>query len=98
MIRRPPRSTLFPYTTLFRSGYDFVSRFFGPAVGVPEDPVTGSAHCALAPFWARRFERSSLRGRQLSARGGEVGVEVSGDRVILTGHATTVVEGRLSGR
>lgn len=80
------------------AGYDFVSRFFGPAVGVPEDPVTGSAHCALAPFWARRFDRPSLRGRQLSRRGGEVGVEVRGDRVILTGHATTVVEGRLSAR
>jgi PhzF family phenazine biosynthesis protein len=77
-------------------GYDFVSRFFGPAVGVPEDPVTGSAHCALAPFWARRLDRNSLRGRQLSSRGGEVGVELRGDRVILTGQAVTVVQGHLA--
>ena len=76
-------------------GYDFVSRFFGPAVGVPEDPVTGSAHCALAPFWAGRLGRPALRGRQLSRRGGEVGVELRGERVILTGDAVTVVEGRL---
>jgi predicted PhzF superfamily epimerase YddE/YHI9 len=76
---------------------DFVSRFFGPAVGVPEDPVTGSAHCALGPFWAGRLGRTALRGRQVSARGGLVGVDVRGDRVGLTGTAVTVLEGTLRG-
>jgi PhzF family phenazine biosynthesis protein len=76
--------------------YDFVSRFFAPAVGVDEDPVTGSAHCALAPFWAARLGRASLRGAQLSARGGIVGVETLGDRVKLRGHAITILRGVLS--
>src|SRR5687768_17741579 len=67
MIRRPPRSTLFPYTTLFRStakgdDSDFVSRFFAPSVGVAEDPVTGSAHCTLIPYWAEKLgDRKSTR-------------------------------------
>ena len=77
-------------------GSDFVSRFFGPRVGVGEDPVTGSAHTVLGPFWASRLGRTELDGRQLSARGGRMGVTVSGDRVLLTGHAVTVVDGRLS--
>ncbi|MFX4293947.1 PhzF family phenazine biosynthesis protein [Streptomyces bohaiensis] len=76
-----------------RPGYDFVSRFFGPAVGVPEDPVTGSAHTALAPLWARRLGRGELVGRQVSARGGTVRVAVRGDRTLLTGAAVTVMEG-----
>lgn len=76
-------------------GYDFVSRFFAPAVGVPEDPVTGSAHCRLAPFWADRLGRRHLTGRQLSARGGAVGVELEGERVGLTGHAVTVLRAEL---
>lgn len=75
--------------------YDFVSRFFGPAVGVPEDPVTGSAHCALAPFWAERLQRTTLRGYQASARGGTVECELRGDRVLLRGRAITVVRGQL---
>ncbi|PEN14455.1 hypothetical protein CRI94_05360 [Longibacter salinarum] len=76
---------------------DFVSRFFGPAVGVPEDPVTGSAHCALAPYWAEQLGKERLVGRQVSARGGRVGVDVSVDeRVTLTGEATTVFRGTLS--
>lgn len=76
-------------------GADFVSRFFAPAVGIDEDPVTGSAHCALAPYWAARLGRSSLVGRQLSARSGEVGVEVAGDRVLLRGDAVTITQGEL---
>ncbi len=76
-------------------GADFVSRFFAPAVGVPEDPVTGSAHCALGPWWAQRLGRAALVGRQLSPRGGIVTVRVDGDRVHLGGHAVTVVAGRL---
>ncbi|RYG20986.1 PhzF family phenazine biosynthesis protein [bacterium] len=74
---------------------DFVSRCFFPQSGVPEDPVTGSAHCALAPFWAERLGESRMTGYQASRRGGTVGVEVVGDRVRLTGRAITTVEGEL---
>ena len=77
-------------------GYDFVSRFFGPAVGVDEDPVTGSAHCCLGPYWSRRLGRSRLVAWQASARGGHVEVELRGDRVVLYGKAVTVLEGRLT--
>lgn len=72
------------------SGFDFVSRVFGPNVGVPEDPVTGSAHCALAPFWAPRLGRSELTGYQASRRGGTVRVRLDGERVVLAGQAVTV--------
>ena len=75
--------------------HDFVSRFFAPRVGIDEDPVTGSAHCALSPFWAQRLGRTSLTGVQLSARSGRIGVEVRGDRVLLRGSATTVLAGSL---
>ncbi len=74
---------------------DFVSRFFAPNVGIPEDPVTGSAHCALAPYWADRFGRTDLVGAQLSRRGGLVRVAVRGDRVHLAGYAVTVLSGEL---
>ncbi|WP_037568385.1 PhzF family phenazine biosynthesis protein [Phaeacidiphilus oryzae] len=76
-------------------GYDYVSRFFGPAVGVPEDPVTGSAHTALAPFWSDRLGRTALTGYQASRRGGLVRTEAAGARVRLTGHAVTTLEGDL---
>jgi PhzF family phenazine biosynthesis protein len=76
-------------------GCDFVSRFFAPAAGIPEDPVTGSAHCALAPYWAGKLGRSELVGYQASARGGVVRVRVLGDRVQLGGHAVTVMRGEL---
>ncbi|WP_043633491.1 PhzF family phenazine biosynthesis protein [Nonomuraea candida] len=74
---------------------DFVSRFFAPNVGVPEDPVTGSAHCALSPYWSARLGRPSLTGAQLSARGGLVHVTHAGDRVHLAGKAVTVLSGTL---
>jgi predicted PhzF superfamily epimerase YddE/YHI9 len=74
---------------------DFVSRFFGPAAGVPEDPVTGSAHCALAPYWSSRLGRNELVGYQASARGGTVHVRLAGDRVKLGGEAVTVLKGEL---
>jgi PhzF family phenazine biosynthesis protein len=74
---------------------DFVSRFFAPAVGVDEDPVTGSAHCCLGPYWADRLSRDDLLGYQASARGGYVGVAVSGDRALLTGQAVTVIRGEI---
>jgi PhzF family phenazine biosynthesis protein len=77
------------------SGYDFVSRFFAPAMGIPEDPVTGSAHTALAPYWSQRLGRDSLTGLQVSARTGLVGTTVQRDRVHLTGHAVTVLDGTL---
>jgi PhzF family phenazine biosynthesis protein len=76
-------------------GTDFVSRCFYPATGVDEDPVTGSAHCTLASFWCPRLGRPSLVGWQASARGGRVGVELAGDRVLLTGRAITVLRGEL---
>ncbi len=77
------------------SGCDFVSRFFAPGVGVAEDPVTGSAHCCLAPFWGQRFGKVDLVGHQVSARGGVVRVGVRGDRVLLGGRAVTMLRGEL---
>jgi PhzF family phenazine biosynthesis protein len=75
--------------------YDFISRFFGPAVGINEDPVTGSAHCVLGPYWQGRLGKSSFHAFQASARGGEVRVEVQGDRVQLGGKAVIVSRGEL---
>jgi PhzF family phenazine biosynthesis protein len=76
-------------------GYDFVSRFFAPAVGINEDPVTGSAHCFLSPYWSERLGRNELVGYQASARGGVVKVRLDGDRVHLGGQAVTVLRGEL---
>lgn len=76
-------------------GVDFVSRFFAPAVGVDEDPVTGSAHCCLAPFWAQRLGRNELVGYQASTRGGTVRVRSCGERVNLIGKAVTISRGTL---
>jgi PhzF family phenazine biosynthesis protein len=75
--------------------HDFVSRFFGPAVGVDEDPVTGSAHCCLGPYWAEKLGKTDLLGYQASARGGTVRVSVRHPRVILGGRAVTVYRGAL---
>lgn len=75
--------------------YDFVSRFFAPAAGVDEDPVTGSAHCALTPFWAAVLGKSVLRAHQASKRGGDLECELRGDRVLLRGHAVTMLRGSL---
>ena len=74
---------------------DFVSRFFGPGVGVDEDPVTGSAHCVLAPCWAKRLDKPKLHARQVSARGGEMTCEVTGDRVVLAGRVAPYLEGHI---
>jgi len=73
---------------------DFVSRFFAPSVGVDEDPVTGSAHCTLVPYWAHRLDKTKLKARQLSARGGELACELVGDRAMLSGQAITVLKGQ----
>ena len=73
--------------------YDFVSRYFAPAKGVPEDPVTGGAHCMLAPYWARRLGRSAFRAFQASKRGGEIVCRLVGDRVELEGGCVFYLEG-----
>jgi predicted PhzF superfamily epimerase YddE/YHI9 len=75
--------------------YDFVSRFFAPQAGVPEDPVTGSAHCCLGPYWSGKLGKSEVVGYQASARGGVVRVNCLGERVELIGNAVTVLEGFL---
>jgi predicted PhzF superfamily epimerase YddE/YHI9 len=74
-------------------GYDFVSRYFAPAKGIPEDPVTGSAHCSLAPFWAESLHKSELRAYQASRRGGELLCRVKGERVELEGTCVFYLEG-----
>jgi predicted PhzF superfamily epimerase YddE/YHI9 len=76
-------------------GIDFVSRFFGPRVGIPEDPVTGAAHTLLGPFWGARLGNQQLVGYQASARGGTVYIQLRGDRVDLGGHAVTISEGEI---
>jgi len=76
-------------------GYDFVSRFFAPAVGVDEDPVCGSAHCCLAPYWSERLGKTELSARQVSARGGVLRLRNRGERVTLGGKAVTVLRGEL---
>lgn len=77
------------------SKFDFVSRFFAPQSGIDEDPVTGSAHCCLAPFWGARLGKERMTGYQASKRGGVVQVRLDGDRVILGGRAVTVLRGTL---
>jgi PhzF family phenazine biosynthesis protein len=74
---------------------DFVSRFFAPAKGVPEDPVTGSSHCTLIPYWAERLGRSQLRARQVSRRGGELFCEFRGDRVEIAGRGALFLKGEI---
>ena len=76
--------------------YDFVSRFFAPRLGIPEDPVTGSAHCVLATYWAQRLGKTKFRARQVSKRGGDLLIELDGDRVKLTGQAVTVFRTELN--
>jgi len=75
--------------------YDFVSRFFAPGSGIDEDPVTGSAHSALTPFWSKRLDKAEMTGFQASARGGVVKVRLDGDRVYMSGQAVTVLRGDL---
>jgi predicted PhzF superfamily epimerase YddE/YHI9 len=77
------------------SGVDFVSRFFAPAQGVPEDPVTGSAHCTLVPYWAKRLGKMQLEARQLSRRGGALYCALQGDRVNIGGRAVIYLDGQI---
>ena len=74
---------------------DFVSRFFAPKVGIDEDPVTGSAHCGLVPYWSAKLGKRTLHALQVSARGGELWCELRGDRVLMSGHAVQYAEGRI---
>ena len=74
---------------------DFVSRFFAPKLGIPEDPVTGSAHCELAPYWSSRLDKDELTARQVSKRGGDVRCRLMGDRVLLSGQAMTFMVGEI---
>jgi PhzF family phenazine biosynthesis protein len=76
--------------------YDFVSRFFAPKAGINEDPVTGSAHCTLTPYWSKRLGKSTLKAKQLSQRGGDLEVVDLGDSVLLKGDAVTVIRGTLN--
>lgn len=86
-----------PYVIATAPGMDadFVSRVFGPKIGIPEDPVTGSAHCVLAPYWAPRLGKTSFHARQLSKRGGELYCELTGDRVDIAGRAALYLKGEI---
>jgi predicted PhzF superfamily epimerase YddE/YHI9 len=95
LLRRIPTRGVIVTARADSAEHDFVSRFFAPNVGVDEDPVTGSAHCVLAPFWAERLGRAELTGYQASARGGVVRVQARGERVLLGGQAVTVLRGEL---
>ncbi len=75
---------------------DFVSRFFAPKYGIPEDPVTGSAHCELAPYWANKLGKNILTAKQVSKRGGNITCELKADRVFLSGCAVTFMEGEIA--
>ena len=91
--------TLHPYAVSVSAKddtVDFVSRYFAPSYGLPEDPVTGSAHCSLTPYWAGRLGKERLHAKQLSERGGEMWCEMSGNRVKLTGKAVLTLQGELS--
>ena len=77
------------------AGFDFVSRYFAPRAGIPEDPVTGSAHCCLGPYWSQRLHKDTLTAYQASARGGVVRVQLHGSRIGLSGQAVTVLRGEL---
>ncbi|MEZ5334591.1 MAG: PhzF family phenazine biosynthesis protein [Methanolobus sp.] len=83
-------------TSVSSSGeYDFVSRFFAPSIGIAEDPVTGSAHCCLGPYWTKKLNGNSFTAHQASERGGYMKVQVMGKRVLISGKAVTVIEGRI---
>ncbi len=94
-LRRPGASSIIVTALAESASYDIVSRYFAPGVGIDEDPVTGAAHCCLAPYWSRRLGKAELVGYQASRRGGVVGMRVAGDRVVLRGQAVTVLRGEL---
>lgn len=92
-LRRLERAVI--VTAPGTGGIHFVSRFFAPSHGIDEDPVTGSAHCTLVPYWARRLDHEVMEARQVSARGGALGVELAGDRVRIGGRAVLYLEGTI---
>lgn len=94
-LRRIPVRGVIVTARSARSEFDFVSRFFAPGSGVDEDPVTGSAHTALAPYWAAKLGKAEMTGFQASARGGVVRVRLNGDRVLLGGQAVTIMQASL---
>jgi len=95
LLRRLPVRGVIVTSRASTAGFDFVSRFFAPGSGVDEDPVTGSAHCALGPYWAPRLGKTNFTAYQASRRGGVLRVSVAGDRVTLAGRAVTVLRGEL---
>ncbi len=94
-LRRVPARGVVVTSRASMPGYDFVSRFFAPQSGIDEDPVTGSTHCALAPYWASRLGRNEMTAYQASLRGGTLRVTLAGDRVRIAGNAVTVLRGEL---
>jgi PhzF family phenazine biosynthesis protein len=95
MLRRIPVRGVIVTSRATSAGFDFVSRFFAPGSGIDEDPVTGSAHCALAPYWAPRLGKQQFIAYQASPRGGVLHVKVTGERVLIAGRAVTVLRGEL---
>lgn len=95
MLRALPERGVVVTSPSTSSDYDFVSRYFAPRMGVDEDPVTGSNHCCLGPFWGQRLGKSDLIANQVSARGGVVHIRLKGARVCLGGRAVTVFRGEL---
>jgi PhzF family phenazine biosynthesis protein len=91
-LKRVPPGVVMVTAPAESQEFDFVSRFFAPAFGIDEDPVTGSAHCCLGPYWSEQLGKASLMAYQASQRGGVVAVEVQGDRIILGGQAVTVMK------
>lgn len=96
LLRKLPKYGTIITSRSNNTSYDFISRFFAPLKGVNEDPVTGSAHCVLAPYWSGKLGKEVLVAYQASERGGYMKVKVEGDRVLLTGKAVTILEGRLT--
>lgn len=95
VIRKLPVQGLIVTSRASTPGFDFVSRYFAPKVGIDEDPVTGSAHCTLGPYWSAKLGKDELKAYQASQRGGVLTVRVAGDRVIIGGHAVTVFRAEL---
>jgi predicted PhzF superfamily epimerase YddE/YHI9 len=95
VLRQLPMRGVIVTSTSDDPMFDFVSRYFAPAAGIDEDPVTGSAHCSLAPYWAGELGRDRLEARQISARGGSLTCVVAGDRVDLVGDAVMYLRGHI---
>jgi predicted PhzF superfamily epimerase YddE/YHI9 len=94
-LRRLPGRGIAVTSRSASAGYDFVSRYFAPWMGVDEDPVTGSNHCGLGPFWGKRLGKKELKAYQASARGGEIRIRLGDERVYLSGPAVTISRGEL---